>query len=224
MDSTRWRENEWNIVASQSNNYKENVHRRGHYFLRLWHPRDELHPPGMLAGAPYFISCCFQHADTLRWGYVSSLKWKYIVRVFSTAIQWTEKYVQDTCSIFFNIFYAELNLNKDFFKGMECANTMEYDKTIIFHSFYNVDTNIYIYIYTNQWNIIFKGDLLNNISFIFNIKYLLHTSIYTIRSIFRHDWWYLAFSVFVCLETFVRMYWDYYYCYYYYSYYYYVSL
>lgn len=48
----------------------------------------------------------------------------------------------------------------------------------------------------------FKGGLLNNISFIFNIKYLLHTSIYTIRSIFRHDWWYLAFSVFVCLETF----------------------
>lgn len=157
MDSTRWRENEWNIVASQSNNYKENVHRRGHYFLRLWHPGDELHPPGMLAGAPYFISCCFQHADTLRWGYVSSLKWKYIVRVFSTAIQWTEKYVQDTCSIFFNIFYAELNLNKDFFKGMECANTMEYDKTIIFHSFYNVDTNIYIYIYESMEHHIQRG-------------------------------------------------------------------
>lgn len=32
------------------------------------------------------------------------------------------------------------------------------------------------------------GGLLNSIShFIFNIKYLLHTSIYTIRSIFRHD-------------------------------------
>lgn len=37
MDSIRSRENERssNIVASQSDNHKENVHRRGHYFLRL---------------------------------------------------------------------------------------------------------------------------------------------------------------------------------------------
>ena len=32
----------------------------------------------------------------------------------------------------------------------------------------------------------FFSGLLNNVPFIFNIKYLLHTSIYTIRSIFRH--------------------------------------
>lgn len=34
MDLIRWRENESNIAASQSDNYKENVHRRGYYFLR----------------------------------------------------------------------------------------------------------------------------------------------------------------------------------------------
>lgn len=116
MDSIRSRENERssNIVASQSDNHKENVHRRGHYFLRLWHPRDEPHPPSMFAGAPYFIPCCFQHA--LRCGYVSSyaLKWKYMLHVFLRQ-RWTEKYIRDTCATFnMSFFNADLDSSNDF--------------------------------------------------------------------------------------------------------------
>lgn len=159
MDSTRWRENEWNIVASQSNNYKENVHRRGHYFLRLWHPRDELHPPGMLAGAPYFISCCFQHADTLRWGYVSSLKWKYIVHVFLR--QHNERRNMYKTLVQFFLTYSTPNWiwTRIFLKGWNARirwNTIKQSHFIVF-TMREQRWHEYIYIYESMEHHVQRG-------------------------------------------------------------------